>query len=73
MGENVQWEPPRPEVMVIKMWERRLLTGNNIIIISTIISGGSCNVGVKQPDIGKGSSYECGFEPFGNPRVPFFS
>ena len=28
--------------------------------------------GVKQPDIEKVSAYECGFEPFGNPRV-FFS
>ena len=27
--------------------------------------------GVKQPDIEKVSAYECGFEPFGNPRVPF--
>ena len=41
------------------------------IIISTIISGGSYIVGVKQPDIEKVSIYECGFEPFGNPRVPF--
>ena len=43
------------------------------IIISTIISGGSYIVGVKQPDIEKVSAYECGFEPFGKPKGAFFS
>ncbi len=41
------------------------------IILSTIISGASYIVGVKQPDSEKVSVYECGFDPFGSSRVPF--
>nr|YP_001648539.1 NADH dehydrogenase subunit 3 [Iotrochota birotulata]ABW83874.1 NADH dehydrogenase subunit 3 [Iotrochota birotulata] len=41
------------------------------IVLSTIISGASYIVGVKQPDIEKVSVYECGFDPFGSSRVPF--
>ena len=41
------------------------------IILSTIISGASYIIGVKQPDSEKVSVYECGFDPFGSPRVPF--
>ena len=40
-------------------------------ILSTLISGASYIVGVKQPDIEKVSVYECGFDPFGSSRVPF--
>lgn len=41
------------------------------IILSTIISGASYIVSVKQPDSEKVSVYECGFDPFGSSRVPF--
>lgn len=41
------------------------------IILSTIISGASYIVGVKQSDSEKVSVYECGFDPFGSSRVPF--
>nr|YP_008592461.1 NADH dehydrogenase subunit 3 [Hymeniacidon sinapium]AGP04999.1 NADH dehydrogenase subunit 3 [Hymeniacidon sinapium]QRG31975.1 NADH dehydrogenase subunit 3 [Pseudosuberites sp. CY-2021] len=41
------------------------------ITLSTIISGASYIVGVKQPDSEKVSVYECGFDPFGSSRVPF--
>lgn len=41
------------------------------VILSTIISGASYIVSVKQPDSEKVSVYECGFDPFGSSRVPF--
>ena len=41
------------------------------VAIATIILGCSYLVGVWQPDIEKVSVYECGFDPFGTPRVPF--
>lgn len=41
------------------------------IILSTIISGASYIVSVKEPDSEKVSVYECGFDPFGSSRVPF--
>ena len=43
------------------------------IIISTIISGGSYIVGVKQPDIDEScrTAMSADLSPFGNPRVPF--
>lgn len=41
------------------------------IILSTVISGASYIIGVKQPDSEKVSVYECGFDPFGSSRIPF--
>ena len=41
------------------------------VILSTIISGASYIVGVKQPDIEKVSVYECGFDSIGSSWVPF--
>lgn len=41
------------------------------IVISTVISGASYIVGVKQPDSEKVSVYECGFDPFESSRIPF--
>nr|YP_001648462.1 NADH dehydrogenase subunit 3 [Amphimedon compressa]ABW76537.1 NADH dehydrogenase subunit 3 [Amphimedon compressa] len=41
------------------------------IILSTVISGASYIVGVKQPDGEKTSVYECGFDPFESSRIPF--
>nr|AFH09313.1 NADH dehydrogenase subunit 3 [Swartschewskia papyracea] len=41
------------------------------IILSTVISGASYIVGVKQPDSEKVSVYECGFDPFESSRIPF--
>ena len=41
------------------------------IVLSTIISGASYIVSIKQPDGEKVSVYECGFDPFGSSRVPF--
>lgn len=40
-------------------------------ILSTVISGASYLVGVKQPDGEKVSVYECGFDPFESSRIPF--
>lgn len=39
--------------------------------LSTVISGASYIVGVKQPDSEKVSVYECGFDPFESSRAPF--
>lgn len=41
------------------------------VVLSTIISGASYIVSIKQPDSEKVSVYECGFDPFGSSRVPF--
>ena len=41
------------------------------VILSSVISGASYIIGVKQPDSEKVSVYECGFDPFGSSRVPF--
>lgn len=41
------------------------------VIISTVISGASYLVGVRQPDSEKVSVYECGFDPLGSSRTPF--
>ena len=41
------------------------------IIISTVISGASFLVGIRQPDSEKVSVYECGFDPLGSSRTPF--
>lgn len=41
------------------------------IILSSVISGASYIIGIKQPDSEKVSVYECGFDPFGSSRVPF--
>ena len=43
----------------------------SINILSTVISGASYIVGVKQPDSEKVSVYECGFDPFESSRIPF--
>ena len=41
------------------------------VSLSTVISGASYIIGVKQPDSEKVSVYECGFDPFGSSRIPF--
>lgn len=41
------------------------------VSLSTVISGASYIVGVKQPDSEKVSVYECGFDPFESSRAPF--
>lgn len=41
------------------------------VTLSSVISGASYIIGVKQPDSEKVSVYECGFDPFGSSRVPF--
>lgn len=41
------------------------------LVISTVVSGASVIVSVKQPDGEKASVYECGFDPFESSRVPF--
>ena len=41
------------------------------LILSTVISGASYIVGVKQPDGENVSVYECGFDPFESSRIPF--
>lgn len=41
------------------------------VILSTVISGFSYLVGIKQPDSEKVSVYECGFDPLGSSRTPF--
>lgn len=41
------------------------------VILSTVVSGASIIVGVKEPDSEKVSVYECGFDPFGSSRIPF--
>ena len=41
------------------------------VLLSTVVSGASYIVGVKQPDSEKVSVYECGFDPFGSSRIPF--
>ena len=41
------------------------------IILSTLTSGASYLVGVRQPDGEKVSVYECGFDPLGSSRTPF--
>ena len=41
------------------------------MVLSTVISGASYIVGVKQPDSEKVSVYECGFDPFESSRIPF--
>nr|WRI02244.1 NADH dehydrogenase subunit 3 [Acanthella acuta] len=41
------------------------------VLLSTVISGASYIIGVKQPDSEKVSVYECGFDPFGSSRIPF--
>ena len=41
------------------------------VVLSTIISGASYIVSIKQSDGEKVSGYECGFDPFSSSRVPF--
>nr|YP_009020815.1 NADH dehydrogenase subunit 3 [Polymastia littoralis]AHM12896.1 NADH dehydrogenase subunit 3 [Polymastia littoralis] len=41
------------------------------VILSSVVSGASYIIGIKQPDSEKVSVYECGFDPFGSSRVPF--
>lgn len=41
------------------------------VVLSTIISGASYVIGVRQPDSEKVSVYECGFDPFESARIPF--
>lgn len=41
------------------------------VSLSTVISGVSYIVGIKQPDSEKASVYECGFDPFESSRIPF--
>ena len=41
------------------------------VILSTVISGVSYFVGIKDPNSEKVSVYECGFDPFGSSRTPF--
>ena len=41
------------------------------VALSTIISGASYGIGVRQPDSEKVSVYECGFAPFETARIPF--
>nr|YP_232800.1 NADH dehydrogenase subunit 3 [Geodia neptuni]AAP59165.1 NADH dehydrogenase subunit 3 [Geodia neptuni] len=41
------------------------------VTLSTVISGASYLVGIRQPDSEKVSVYECGFDPLGSSRTPF--
>ena len=41
------------------------------VTLSTVVSGASYLVGIKQPDSEKVSVYECGFDPLGSSRTPF--
>nr|YP_001648569.1 NADH dehydrogenase subunit 3 [Ptilocaulis walpersi]ABW83890.1 NADH dehydrogenase subunit 3 [Ptilocaulis walpersi] len=41
------------------------------IILSSVISGVSYIIGIKQPDSEKVSVYECGYDPFGSSRILF--
>ena len=40
------------------------------VTLSTVVSGASYLVGIKQPDSEKVSVYECGFDPLGSSRTP---
>ncbi len=41
------------------------------ILLSSVISGISYIVAIKQPDSEKVSVYECGYDPFGSSRILF--
>ena len=41
------------------------------VTLSTVISGASFLIGIRQPDSEKVSVYECGFDPLGSSRTPF--
>ena len=41
------------------------------VTLSTVVSGASYLVGIKQPDSEKVYVYECGFDPLGSSRTPF--
>ena len=41
------------------------------VTLSTVVSGASYFVGIKQPNSEKVSVYECGFDPLGSSRTPF--
>lgn len=41
------------------------------IMFSALVAGTSYIFGDKQPDQEKVSTYECGFDPLGNPGEPF--
>ena len=41
------------------------------VTLSTVVSGASYLVGIKQPDSEKASVYKCRFDPLGSSRTPF--